>query len=74
MCPDACFCDAQSITGKKKFRIFVILVMNSLLVSQTTKPLILSEELHLTELSNKQLVYENINIYDQLIYSIQGHR
>jgi len=43
--------------------------MNPLLLSQTTKPLILKEELHSTELSNKQLVaYENTNIDDQLTY------
>lgn len=43
--------------------------MNPVLISQTTKPLILKEELHSIELSNKQLfAYENTNIYDQLTY------
>lgn len=72
MCSDTCFRDAQSITGEKNppfLGFFKILVMNPLLISQTTKPLILKKELHLIELSNKQLVaYENTNIYDQLIY------
>lgn len=44
--------------------------MNPVLISQTTKPLILKEELHSIELSNKSEYekYENTNIYDQLTY------